>query len=266
MERDAVPRERFCFRPKVERTLTLSKMVTSNSDGSVKGVQFQVNGRNLTASASKETILSAESVNIPKILMLSGFGPADELKKHNIPVRQALSVGLNLQDHYSAKVGMTFYKSTAQPLSNVDILDATFQYTINRTGMFAGIGASNFVGFISTVNDANYPDIEIENLYFPKQSTDALTEALRNFGYNDRIIEQFVAANAEAETIIWFLSQLHPKSRGKLRLRSSDPFDPPMIYPNYLANNEDLETCVRAIKIINTMSTTNTFKLNEGNG
>lgn len=230
------------------------------ASGTVTGVTFRLGGRSLSVSSNMEVILSAGAISTPQILMLSGIGTVAELNKFAIPVRIDLPVGLNLQDHVLIPFAMTFNNSNSQP---IDLADASNQYNLYRNGTLSNIGATDFVGFVSTVNNPNYPDIQYEVVHFHKQDPN-LREMLLKFNYNNDTIESFVNANNEAEMIIWGVSLLYPKSRGSVMLRSTNPFDKPLIYANYLSEDEDIATVIRGIKILQQIPATIAFKSNEG--
>lgn len=234
-----------------------------HSDGSVKGVKFMVGEKKLTASANKEVILSAGALKTPQVLMLSGIGTQHQLNRHNITVRKELPVGLNLQDHLIVPYAMTFHRTTSEPISITDYADAVYQYSMYQVGRFSNIGSLDFVGFVSTVNDTRYPDIQYHVFHFKKKQPE-LRILLKTIGYKDEIVESFGRANDQAEIVIWAVTLLKPKSRGKVVLRSSDPFDSPKIYHNYLTETEDLETIVRGINILQNITSTSTFKIHEG--
>lgn len=80
-------------------TRSLVEKVLINSDQKATGVVYTRDGIKYTAKAKKEVILSAGVINTPQILMLSGIGPAEQLKKHGITVIKSLPVGRNLKDH-----------------------------------------------------------------------------------------------------------------------------------------------------------------------
>lgn len=232
-------------------------------NGSVKGVQFKIGNKILHATTKKEVILSAGALSTPKLLMLSGIGPHHQLAKHNITVRHELPVGFNLQDHLSVPYAMAFHRSNAMPLNVKDFADAVYQYSTYQVGLLATIGASDFMGFVSTVNDTQYPNIQYLVYHFHKNSPD-LRLMFENYGYKDEIVESFVRANTKAELVVWAVTLLKPKSRGKIVLSSSDPMDPPKIYHNYLMERVDLETTVKGLNILRNISTTNTFAIHEG--
>lgn len=94
------------------------------------GVQFLQNGQTYNAYASKEVIVSCGSVNTPQLLMLSGIGPAEELRKHNIKVIADLPVGKNMLDHimfyvlrYRLVYSTYYYNNIFRLMAKFDAVD-----------------------------------------------------------------------------------------------------------------------------------------------
>ena len=79
----------------------VTKILIEPSSKKAYGVEFVRNGKTLRVRANKEVIVSGGTINSPQLLMLSGIGPKEHLKEHDIPVIQNLRVGHNLQDHIS---------------------------------------------------------------------------------------------------------------------------------------------------------------------
>lgn len=233
----------------------------------VTGVEFirMPETKTIKVNVKNEVILSAGSINTPQILMLSGIGPKNVLKKQNISVTKMLEgVGKNLQDHIIVPYVVSFHKSTAPSPSLQTLAEQHLQYVFTKSGMFANLGSTDYLGFFSTVKDEQYPDIQILNFMFRKQSIDTVKMLLGLFNYKANVIESVLAANQEADVLLIFVGLLQPKSRGFITLNSSDPFDPPKIYTDYLKEIEDVETLVRGIKIVNNISTSQTFVEHEG--
>lgn len=245
----------------IKNALVTDLIITE--DNTVSGINFEYNGKMLRAASKKEVILSAGTVGSAKILMLSGIGKSAELKELNIPVRKELSVGYNLQDHVTAMYNTKFHKSTAQNHSPRDISDSLFSYLIHRVGKFAGLGTSDLLGFINTVDkDAKYPDIQYMFLNQPKKMIGG-KELFHNFAYSDDIVDQLVEANNEAEILQIAVALLNPQSRGTVKLRSSNPHDPPIINAGYLEKTEDADSLIRGIKEIRKLFGTNNFEMHE---
>lgn len=192
----------------------------------VVGVEYIQNGKSHQVKAEKEVILSAGAFLSPKLLMLSGIGPAEHLQSHGIPVVVDLpGVGQNLQDHLQLPV---IYKSKIG-LPNLTVLSGNVLFTRTRTGM-----------------NAAPPDLQI--IYSPGIPT-ALAAAL-NF---DVPVSIFVP----------ILVQAH--SRGQVSLRSANPQDHPVINPNYLQCDIDAQVLIEAVKLVRKLTNTKAFAdLNNG--
>lgn len=231
----------------------------------VDGVQFQINGHKqvLTARTAKEVILSAGALNTPQILQLSGVGPASQLRALHIPVLHDLPVGENLQDHLFVPYMMTFQRSTAKPFAFAQAAADYMAYVTNRTGFLASIGTADFLGFVNTRGDSEFPDIQYHAVHFQRQHPE-WTRLVSLFAYNEEIAESMVQANSEGDLVLWVVLLLNPRSSGHVRLRSRDAFDAPRLTHNYLADPEDLQTVVRGIRLLQKIQRTSAFRENEG--
>ena len=181
--------------------------------------------------ARAEVILSAGAIGSPQILMLSGIGPADDLAAHGIAsLHHAPGVGGNLQDHLQARPvyrvrSSTINTETRSPLRRGLI---GLEYATRRTGAMT-MAASLGYGFLRTRPELATPDIQFHVQPF---STDAIGTATHPF-----------------DAITTSVLQLRPESRGRLRLRSADPDDHPLIHPNYLATPLDCQTIVEGVRV-----------------
>ncbi|MFU8899725.1 MAG: choline dehydrogenase [Roseinatronobacter sp.] len=196
------------------------------------GVALQ-DGRELRARA--EVVLAASSINTPKLLMLSGIGPAAHLAEHGITVRSdRAGVGQNLQDHlelylqYAASLPITLYKYW-------NLLGKAW---VGAQWMFArtGPGASNqfeACAFIRSRAGVDYPDIQYHFLPI----------AVRYDG----------TAVAEGHGFQTHVGPMRSASRGWVKLRSARPQDPPRICFNYMSDPQDWEdfrNCIRLTREI----------------
>lgn len=234
-----------------------------DAEGSVNGVQFQLGFKKISAIAKKEVVISAGVVGSPHILMLSGIGPRAELEKHNINVKHNLPVGSNLQDHVVIPFAMIFDKSNSTVSTPIDLADKMYQYTVHRKGDLTNIGTDDLALFISTVNDPKYPDIQIHVLSFEKQDP-GVKLMINMFNLNDKVAQSLIQANKEAKLIVWCVSLINPKSRGRIDLYSNSPFIAPKIYPNYLHDKADVDVIVKGIKMLNRFTETTAFSEHEG--
>lgn len=234
--------------------------VLVNDRKEATGIEFVLNNRKFVVNARKEIILSAGSINTPKILMLSGIGPHEHLAQHQIPTIVDLQVGRHLQDHVDAIYVLAVNKGNSTPVSPNAFLDTLYKYTRNEIGQ-SGYGI-DVAGFFNTVNRTDrYPDIEIIYVYFPQGENVLFPKYVEDMlGLDDHFVNVIREANEKSDIAIVLHILLNPKSFGKIELRSSDPLDPPRIYANYLSNEDDVNTLIRGIRITHQFMKTDVFR------
>lgn len=245
----------------------VNRLIVDKTTKRVSGVEFTrlPEQKTMTAKVRKEVILSAGAVNTPQILLLSGIGPKDQLDSQKIEAVQVLNgVGQHLEDHIMVPLFLSLHKSTAQPLTYQILAENFLSYLHHRIGWFSNLGSADYMGFFNTQNNSVYPDIQVLHYFIPKQSSNIITLLLNNFNYKQNFIDTILAANLEADTLIALVVLLNPKSHGKITLKSNNPFDAPKIYPNYLQEYDDVKTLVRALKRLEKIHATKTFKEHEG--
>lgn len=199
------------------------------------GVEILRKGALEIVRAGREVVLAASSINTPKILMLSGVGPAAHLAGHGIGViADRPGVGANLQDHleiymqFAAKQPVTLYKYWN--LWGKALIGAQWLFTGK------GLGASNqfeACAFIRSRAGIDYPDIQYHFLPI----------AVRYDG----------KAAAEGHGFQVHVGPMRSRSRGAVTLRSADPADAPRIRFNYMSDPQDWEefrTCIRLTREI----------------
>jgi len=181
--------------------------------------------------ASREVILSSGAIGSPKLLLQSGIGPADHLKQTGVAVKHDLpGVGSNLQDHLdlfaiSECTGDHTYDGVAKLHRT---LGAGLQYILLRSGPVAS-SLFETGGFWYADPEARSPDIQFH--LGLGSGIEAGVEKLKNAG---------VTLNS---------AYLHPRSRGTVRLASSDPAVAPLIDPNYWSDPHDLKMSLEGLKI-----------------
>lgn len=230
-------------------------------EGAVRGVEFTVLNRKMTASVSREVILSAGAIGTPQLLMLSGIGPASHLRQHGISVLVDLPVGRNLQDHVVVPFPLTYDKGTAEEVADTAFLDTLHRYVRGELGQ-TGHGVFDVLGFFNTVNATDpYPDLETHYNYFRRGESVLLPRYLAELlGYEPRLADSIAAANREADVLFVLLILLNPRSAGEIRLRSADPFEAPLIDARYLEQREDVETLVRGVRLTQRFLETRSFR------
>ncbi|MEM7371942.1 MAG: GMC family oxidoreductase N-terminal domain-containing protein [Bacteroidota bacterium] len=188
--------------------------------------------------AEKEIILSAGTFKSPQILMLSGIGDAEELDKQNIAcVHELKGVGKNLQDHlfYSVAATTHLQKGLNHYIPTLSQLGAAFNYFVRKTGPFA-IGPLEAVAFFDIYNQGNPANFQFH-----------FTPMHIGKGYDTDLYDLATFPTHDGFTIMPTL--LYPESRGYVGLRSNDPFEAPVVQPNFLEKKEDLNQLVRGGKV-----------------
>mgnify|MGYP001304187934 FL=1 len=199
------------------------------------GVEVDTNAGRQVVRAGREVIIAASSINSPKLLMLSGIGPAGHLREHGVEVvADRPGVGANLQDHL--EIYMQF--AAAKPVTLYKYWNVFGKAWVGAQWLLTGggIGASNqfeACAFIRTKAGVDYPDIQYHFLPI----------AVRYDG----------KAVAEGHGFQAHVGPMRSKSRGAVTLRSGKPEDAPVIRFNYMSTPEDWEdfrACIRLTREI----------------
>jgi len=216
------------------RTGTLATRVLFDGKRAT-GVEYRQGDALASVAARREVIVSTGSINSPKLLKLSGVGPAAELREHGIPVVHELrGVGENLQDH------LEFYFQVActQPITLYSSMGLFARGLIGARWILCknGLGATNHFetgGFIKSRPDAPYPDIQYH--FLPLAVTYDGSSLAQEHGFQAHV------------------GPMRSKSRGHVRLASSEARDKPRILFNYLSHPDDVtefRACVRLTRAV----------------
>ncbi|WP_088143164.1 GMC family oxidoreductase [Achromobacter xylosoxidans] len=184
------------------------------------------------ARARREVIVSCGAINTPKLLQLSGLGPAELLRRHNIDVVCDLpGVGENLSDHYSVRVVARVKNSQTmnQLVKGLSLAGQISRWMMKRPSIMA-LSPSLLHYFWKSTPDLALPDLQ-----------GVFTPASYKEGYVG-MLDDFPGMTAG----VW---QHRPESRGQVRIRSADPLQDPVILANYLENERDQMTLVRGIRL-----------------
>ncbi|MGA0540058.1 choline dehydrogenase [Neotabrizicola sp. VNH66] len=209
------------------------KVVIEN--GRATGVELDTRAGRQVIRAGREVILAASSINSPKLLMLSGIGPAAHLREHGVEVvADRPGVGQNLQDHL--EIYMQF--AAAQPVTLYKYWNLLGKAWVGANWLFLnrGLGTSNqfeACGFIRSRAGIEYPDIQYHFLPI----------AVRYDG----------KAAAGGHGFQVHVGPMRSKSRGAVTLRSGRPEDAPVIRFNYMSHPDDWEefrACIRLTREI----------------
>ena len=184
--------------------------------------------------ANKEIILSAGAFGSPQIMLRSGIGANNELKAHGIETKLDLpGVGKNLQDHIDYVRTFKYFSTDAIGFSFSSFVYKFplefLKYLFTKKGHFAS-PVAEAGAFLKSSKSEEAPDIQL------------------HFGIAMTI--------DHARTLLWghgiscHVCLLRPKSKGTVSLNSENPFDPPIINPNYLSHRDDVETMIKGYKVM----------------
>jgi choline dehydrogenase len=209
------------------------------------GVRYRQHGEQKSARCRAEVLLAAGALQSPQLLQLSGIGPKALLERHGIGVVHELpGVGENLQDHLQIRL---IYECT-RPITTNDELNSLagklkigLQWLLLRTGPLA-IGINQAGCFMYALRDADgravaaTPDIQFHVATLSAEMAGGTVHPFSGFTLS--------------------VCQLRPESRGHVRIRSADPFEPPEMQPNYLSTELDRRTTVAAVKAARAIAAT----------
>ena len=204
-------------------------------NGKAVGVEVSRGNKIEVIKANVEVIVAASSLNSPKLLMLSGIGPADHLAEHGIEVvADRPGVGQNLQDHLELYI----QQAATKPVTLFSYWNLRGKAKIGLEWLLwkTGLGSSNqfeSAGFIRSDKGVDYPDIQFHFLPIA-------------VSYDGKVAPEGHGFQAH-------VGPMRSKSRGQVTLRSSDPNDNPKIEFNYMSDPsdwEDFRKCIRLTREI----------------
>lgn len=198
------------------------------------GVRYMKGGRGGTpveVRANKEVILSGGTYNSPQLLQLSGIGSPDLLQAHGIAVRHALPVGEGLQDHYAPRTvaRVKDIKTINELRRGLSLWIEALKWATTRGGLLS-LSPTMVYCFWHSGESAESSDLQL-----------TFTPASYKEGVQGQLEDEPGMTVAS-----W---QQRPESRGYVRIRSSDPFAPPIIQTNYLDAEHDRRVIVAGMKL-----------------
>ncbi len=196
------------------------------------GVEVSRRGRRMTLLARRETLLAAGTFGSPQLLLLSGIGPHEELRRHAIaPVHVLPGVGLGLQDHIDV------IANWASPCASLlgrtprglwTLLRGVGEYRRDQRGVLTSNVAEG-CAFLKTDARMQRPDLQMHFLIGPAVDHGRVRPPYQGFSLH--------------------VCVLRPKSAGSVTLASSDPLAAPLIDPGFLNHPDDLATLVRGLRL-----------------
>ncbi len=215
------------------------------NNGQARGVEYLQDGTLHTAYTEREVIVCAGAFQSPQILMLSGIGPADELRQFDIqPLVDLPGVGRNLQDHLEVHVKHRCPKGLSRNrlLQKHNMLLAGLQWFLFQSGP-ASTPVSRVGGFLRTSNDVEYPNLQY---HFWPYFLEGWSPPPGKDGY------------------CFDVGPVRPQSRGWVKLKSSNPLDAPRILLNGLSSQRDIEEFRQCIQITRDIAAMKAFDFCRG--
>jgi len=182
--------------------------------------------------ARREVIICAGAINTPRLLQLSGIGDAEFLQSKGIRVHRHLpGVGQNLSDHFSIRlVARAKNARTMNEMSRgIHLVGQVSRWLMGKPSILA-LSPSLIHFFCNSLGDASRPDLQ--GVFSPASYREGYVGMLDTY--------------PGMTCGVW---QHRPESRGYVQLRSSDPFDDPLIQPNYLSHEHDQQTLIRGVRL-----------------
>ncbi len=202
----------------------------------------------LIARAAQEIILCAGALCTPLILERSGIGDPVRLKNHGItPVVKNFAIGENLQDHVNVRISY----ECALPITVNDLVNnplrgasAGLQYILFRRGLLSTPTITAHA-YLKTKSELESPDIKLQICHVTGADRYAMAKGLGVDRFSGFALNTF---------------QLHPKSRGSIHIRSSNPGDDPIIHANYLQEEEDQKAVVKGLELVRKLAAQSAFQ------
>lgn len=185
--------------------------------------------------AAREVVLSAGVYGSPQLLMLSGVGPADHLRAFGLDVVTDLPVGENLHDHLFVPMSFAMPSAMHKP-SPLHFGGAFLRERRHSGSTWLARSVFEVVGFVRTPYATGIPDLQLHVLpwSYPSPNQDAP-----------------IRHKPDPRQALTIMSTLiYPKSRGRFRLASADPTAAPLIDPNYLDEQADVDVLVSGMELI----------------
>ena len=208
-----------------------------------RGVYYVRNGKKSFVAARKEVILSAGTINTPQLLMLSGVGPREHLESMNIQVIADLPVGNNMQDHQMVALFTKINQSISLSDDYLNSVWTQIRYNAFGTGPLSIAGNEGSAFFYRDQSKRGKASADAQIILFSKSHAENV------FNLKDNIAKEYLVEHGNIEGFNFVVLTTNTKSRGTLRLKSSDPFDHPLLDPQYLTDQRDVENLIGGIRL-----------------
>lgn len=208
-------------------------------------------GKRIRVLARKEVIVSAGVIESPKLLMLSGIGPAAHLREHKIPILKDAPVGENLMDHISY-YGLNFLVNDTVTLVTKKVFNPLrkpiFDYVTKHKGPISVIGGCEAAAFVDIKNLSarqSWPDMELLMI-----GTSIGSDPFVHRAFNIATLPylEYYKPIRDKQSFMIVPTLIQPKSRGRVLLKSEKFKDNPVIIPNYFDHPDDMEKMILGIR------------------
>ncbi|KOB69013.1 Glucose dehydrogenase [acceptor], partial [Operophtera brumata] len=215
-------------------------------------------GEKMRVYTQSEVILSAGAVDSPKLLMLSGIGPSEELVKHGISPLADLPVGQKLQDHPFVAIPIVGKLGIHSAISNLLVPTQLDEFPVPfLSSLFR-------LDHIPSTDPVDRPQFQTFNLHIGATASLLVYYGCKTYGFKERFCTSLAKHNHIRELDIYQVILMHPKSRGSVTLRSSNPLDDPVIQMGYFRNREDLVMMREGIKYLSGIRNTTYYSKVKG--
>ncbi|XP_062565673.1 glucose dehydrogenase [FAD, quinone]-like [Armigeres subalbatus] len=229
-----------------------TKILIDSQTKAAYAVEFTKDKKRYQIKATKEVILSAGAIGSPQLLMLSGVGPKEHLESLGIPVIQDLKVGYNLQDHATLS-GLVFTVNKPVTIREQDMRqpEHILNYIFNRQGPFTVPGGAEGIAFVKTKDSdlpADYPDMELV-LGTGALNNDESGSLRHTFGMTEEFYRKTFESARGRHAFGIAPVLMRPRSRGRLYLKSTNPYRWPQMEGRFFDHPKDMSTMIEGIKL-----------------
>uniref|UniRef100_A0AAG5DPN4 Glucose-methanol-choline oxidoreductase N-terminal domain-containing protein n=1 Tax=Anopheles atroparvus TaxID=41427 RepID=A0AAG5DPN4_ANOAO len=253
--RDVVDRENL----HVVTRAWVTKVLIDPDSKMATGVRLLHNRQYYEVDASLEVILSAGAFESPKLLMLSGVGPAKHLKQHGIKPVHDLPVGRKVYEHGGVFGPVFIVREPTDNLVSFEQLSNIGEVMRFRNG--SGPLTSNSVESLLYVKspfaadpDPDYPDVEVMQA-FESFSFDTSPGTKNAYFLTDSMYDEYFRPLAKTRNFMFLPMLLKPRAVGRVELKSSNPFHHPAFRYQYFEDDRDVDALVYAIREVIRIST-----------
>ena len=230
-------------------------------DGDAVGVTLERFGEKYDYYAQKEVIVSAGALGSPKLLMLSGIGPKEDLEAMGIPVVKDSAVGKNLQDHpmlhfpyHTNATGLA--ANPFELLNPLSMVEALFKGSGVLTD--TSIGTQGFI-HTELSKDPSRPNLQVQVVPFALEVEYGIG-LLDVANVDPDVFDKLSTKHFGESGGLVLPTIIHPKSRGSVRLASRNPRDYPIIDPNYFSHEDDITYMIEGAKLAFQLKDSDQFK------